>query len=98
MMQKRQTRRVPIATVAVAAAQISTMQFPAAAQNNAEDPKDVIAVQLRRQGYVCDDPESAKRDLAASKVGAPVWILTCKGVKYRVRLVPDLAAQVEKLD
>jgi hypothetical protein len=63
-----------------------------------ENPKDVIAAQIRRQGYQCESPESAKRDVRASKPDEPVWVLRCGNAVYRVRLVPDMAAKVERLD
>ena len=31
-----------------------------------ESPKDDIAAQIRVQGYACDQPQSAERDVAAS--------------------------------
>ncbi len=68
---------------------------PAAAQ--AEMSKDIIAVQIRRQGFECESPQSAKRDEEASKPDAEVWVLTCEGVSYRVQLVPNQAAKVEPL-
>jgi hypothetical protein len=63
-----------------------------------EDPKDIIATQLRKQGHACDRPAGAVRDAEASKPDEPVWILTCESAKYRVRMIPDQAAVVEKLD
>jgi len=62
-----------------------------------EVSKDIIAVQLRRQGYECENPVSAERDPAASKPDEAAWILTCEGVAYKVELVPNQAAKVEKL-
>jgi len=59
---------------------------------------DIVATQLRSQGYACDEPSSAKPDQKASKPDETAWILTCKNATYRVRLVPDMAAQVEQLD
>lgn len=62
-----------------------------------ETPKDLIAIQIRDQGYKCDQATGAERDTAASKPNEAVWILTCEDARYRVRLVPDVAAQVERL-
>lgn len=62
-----------------------------------EVSKDIIAVQLRKQGFACENPVSAKRDPDASKPDEEVWLLTCEGVAYRVQLIPDQAAKVEKL-
>ena len=61
-------------------------------------PKDDIAAQIRAQGYACDQPQSATRDAQASKSDEEVWILRCEGASYRVRLIPDMAAQVERIN
>ena len=33
-----------------------------------------------------------------SKPDEAVWVVQCEDAKYRVRLVPDLAAKVERID
>jgi hypothetical protein len=63
-----------------------------------ESPKDDIAAQIRAQGYACDQPQSATRDAQASKPDEEVWLLRCEGASYRVRLIPDMAAQVERIN
>jgi hypothetical protein len=63
-----------------------------------ESPKDDIAAQIRAQGYACDQPQSATRDAQASKPNEEVWILRCEGASYRVRLIPDMAARVERIN
>jgi hypothetical protein len=63
-----------------------------------EDPTNIVADQIRAQGYKCDSPQSAKRDLQASRPDEAVWILQCESGSYRVRLIPDMAATVEKID
>lgn len=63
-----------------------------------EDPTNIVADQIRAQGYKCDSPQSAKRDAQASKPDEAVWLLQCESGSYRVRLVPDMAAKVEKID
>jgi hypothetical protein len=68
---------------------------PASAQ---EDPTNIIADQIRAQGYKCDSPQSAQRDRQASRPDEAVWILQCESGGYRVRLVPDLAAKVEQIN
>jgi hypothetical protein len=62
-----------------------------------EVPPDIIAVQIRKQGYTCTNPQSAKRDPQASKPDEPVWILKCDNATYRVRLIGDMADHVEKM-
>jgi hypothetical protein len=63
-----------------------------------ESPKDDIAAQIRAQGYACDQPQSATRDVQASKPDEEVWLLRCEGSSYRVRLIPDMAARVERIN
>jgi hypothetical protein len=70
--------------------------FPA--QGAEEVPAEIIAVQIRDQGYACDRALSAKRDEKLSKPNEAVWILKCENATYRVRLIPDMAAKVERLD
>ena len=60
-----------------------------------QDPKDIIASQLRSQGFACDKPKSATRDTSASKPYETVWIVACEKATYRTTLVPNMAARVE---
>ncbi len=62
-----------------------------------ETPVEIIAAQIRDQGYVCEKPQSAKEDRAQSAPNETVWVLDCESGTYRVTLVPDLAAKVELL-
>lgn len=73
------------------------LSLPANAVDPDEGPKDVIAVQIRKQGFECKNPESAKRDPAASKPDGATWILRCEGASYKVELVPKQAAKVERV-
>lgn len=62
-----------------------------------EISKEIIAVQLRKQGFECKNPESAEREKADSKPDETVWLLTCEGARYKVQLIPKMAAKVERL-
>lgn len=62
----------------------------------AEVPKEIIAAQIRRQGYSCPNAKSARR-AGETPLDDARWILDCDGVSYRVTLVPDMAAKVEQL-
>src|SRR5262245_62996643 len=88
----RATRRL---LALAAATSVGAGTFALSAQ---EDPTNIVADQIRAQGYKCDSPQSAKRDAQASKPDEAVWILQCESGSYRVRLVPDMAATVEQLD
>jgi len=77
--------------------QVAQVQLAQAQPADDEVPPDIIAVQIRKQGYECTNPQSAKRDPQASKPDEPVWILTCENATYRVRLVGNMADHVEKM-
>jgi len=62
-----------------------------------EEPKDIIAAQIRSQGYACNSTQSAERDAEASTANEAVWMLRCQNASYRVTLIPNLAAKVEKV-
>ena len=62
-----------------------------------EVPPDIIAVQIRKQGYECNKPSKAKRDPDASRPDLPVWILTCENATYRVRLVGNMADRIDRM-
>jgi hypothetical protein len=73
------------------------LQLTVLLANAAEEmPAEIIAAQIRDQGYACDKALSAKRD--GERSDDAVWILKCQNETYRVRLVPDMAARVERLD
>jgi len=55
----------------------------------------VVADQIRRQGFKCQEPAKAERDAKQSAPHEAVWNLQCKDATYRVRLVPNSAAKVE---
>jgi hypothetical protein len=63
----------------------------------AEMSKDILAVQIRKQGHLCGTALSATRDTQASKPDNEVWLLTCYTAAYRVQLVPNMAATVERM-
>jgi hypothetical protein len=64
----------------------------------AQTAPDVLAAQIRAQGYQCKPPVSAERDANASKPDEAVWILKCSASTFRIRLDPDMAAHVEELN
>jgi hypothetical protein len=65
--------------------------------SNSQTPAGDIAAQVRSQGYKCDQPITATRDVKRSKPDSAVWILKCQNAVYRVRLDPDMAAHITKL-
>jgi hypothetical protein len=63
-----------------------------------ETPAETLAIQIRKQGYPCEKPVSAERDAERSKPDEAVWVLKCGNARYRMRLIPDMAAKVERLE
>lgn len=59
---------------------------------------EALAAQLRAQGYHCEPPLHAERDTRLSRPDEAVWILKCKTSTFRIRLDPDMAAQVDEID
>jgi hypothetical protein len=68
-----------------------------AAQTASVAPKDMLAAQIRSQGFACDKPQRATRDAKRSKPDHEVWVLKCENAIYRVGRYPDMAAKVERL-
>ena len=60
-------------------------------------PATDIAAQVRTQGYSCEGSPSAVRINKQSWPDEPLWLLTCSNATYRVRLVPDMKAQIEQV-
>jgi hypothetical protein len=57
----------------------------------------VAADEVRAQGFPCAEPVSAQRDPAESRPDEAVWILDCNDARYRVRLMGDMPAKIERL-
>jgi hypothetical protein len=62
-----------------------------------ETVRNMLAAQIRTQGYPCDQALGAKKDRRRSKPVHEVWILRCNNATFRVSRAPDLAAKVEVL-
>ena len=89
------SRRAPVdVAIALALTFLSALASVAAEPNAAAE---IVAAQIRAQGYACTRPVTAVRDGAASRPNETVWMLTCGNARYRVRLVPDMAAHITQL-
>ena len=75
-----------------------TLSFSAALSAAAGEARtaEIVANQIRKQGYACDAPLSADRDKEHPNDRGG-WILKCDGVTYHVHLVPNRAAKVQKV-
>jgi hypothetical protein len=68
--------------------------MPSSAQ---ERPETVLAAHIRTQGYPCVKPKNAVRETRASRPDGAVWLVECANARYRVRLIPDMAAKIERV-
>ena len=76
---------------------VAVIEWPDAGEAQG-GPADIIAAKIRGQGYACDSPQNAERDAAASTANEVVWMLRCRNASYRVTLIPNMAAKVEKVE
>jgi len=76
----------------------AAVAWPLAVVAQPEMPADSIAAQIRLQGYRCDAPVGATRNTELSRPNEAVWVLKCANATYRVRLMPNMAAGVERLE
>ncbi|HEX5998705.1 MAG TPA: hypothetical protein VFZ16_04805 [Hyphomicrobiaceae bacterium] len=106
MSEKTQTRLtghtprlVRLLSMDVLAAVVLTgLSALATVAEEVETPAGLIAAQIRAQGYSCSPPVTAARRGQEATTHDAVWILSCSNARYRVRLIPDMAAQVTQLD
>jgi hypothetical protein len=61
----------------------------------AETVPNILAAQIRTQGFPCDQTLGAKKDTRHSKPDHEVWVLRCSNATFRVSRAPDMAAKVE---
>ncbi len=76
---------------------LSVLLAAMAGTANAQTPSEDVAAQIRQQGYACNQPVTAHRDVGRSRPDSAVWVLACRDAAYRVRLSPDMAARVTRL-
>jgi hypothetical protein len=91
------TRNISVARLALGWVAISGFLMGIPTSLHSQTPADDLAAQVRSQGYQCDQSVTAQRDVSLSKPDSAVWTLKCRNASYRVRLVPDMSAHVEKL-
>jgi hypothetical protein len=88
---------VVLSAIAAAGAAVPLAAPAAYAADPREMSKDIIAVQIRKQGFECKTPQKAERDQTSGNPDDPIWTLTCENAVYRVHLIPNQAAKVERL-
>ncbi len=89
-------RTALLATMLAASASAATAQTEAGGNNLVT--ADLVATEIRHQGYPCHEPSSAIRDKDESTPGETVWFIGCDNANYKVRLVPDMAAEITPID
>lgn len=87
---------LPLLLLAVGLAAV-LIQVPLAGIAQVIPPATDIAAQVRTQGHSCEGSASALKLVKQSWPDEPVWILTCTNATYKVRLIPDMAAQIERV-
>lgn len=65
--------------------------------SGAETTQDMLAAQIRSQGFACDKAVRATRDAKHSRPDHDVWVLSCSNATYRVSRAPDMSAKVERI-
>ena len=68
-----------------------------AQQPGSDASTDMIAAQVRLQGFACDKALKATRDSKRSRPDRSVWVLKCSNAMYRFTRAPDMAAQIKQL-
>ena len=62
-----------------------------------ESPETIISSVVRREGYKCDKPIKATKDVEDSVPDEMAWFLKCKNATYKVQLLPHYLSAVEVL-
>jgi hypothetical protein len=70
-------------------------QQQAAAPVPAEKVQNMLAAQIRMQGFACDKSLGAVKNTKRSRPDHDVWVLRCSNASYRISRAPDMAARVE---
>jgi hypothetical protein len=83
-------------TVLIASCLIHLVGLPATAKEDRS--AEILAVQIRKQGFTCQKPLRAEMDEKLSTPHMAAWSLRCDDAAYKVRLVPKMAAEVERVD
>jgi hypothetical protein len=86
----------PAILLAAVAAAISPCAALAAEDNKGQE--NIIAAQVRAQGYQCATPKAIKRDPEITLPGQIGWMLECEDAVYRVMLTPHKAAKIERVE
>jgi NAD-dependent SIR2 family protein deacetylase len=87
-----------LAVIAGAVTPAADAIFASASAQETNVEMTVLADQIRSQGFACSNPISAERIPAASAAEEPAYLLKCEEGIYQIRLIPDQAAKVIKVE
>lgn len=87
-----------ILIAAIGMAAVLAVGAPDTASAQMENPREILAVRVRSQGYPCGKPLTAEREPKLSEADSPAWVLHCDNASYRIVLRADMAAYIERLN
>lgn len=88
--------RHPICACALVLAGVLTLSGTSALAAEEKLP-DMLAAQIRLQGFACDKALGVTTDAKRSRPDRGVWVLRCSNATFRVSRAPDMAAKVQPL-
>jgi len=62
-----------------------------------EAPINLLEI-IQQQGYPCTKPISTQSDSAHANSGEVIWVVKCEDATYRIRLIANRPAQVERIN
>jgi hypothetical protein len=76
---------------------LCVLAFPCLADDT-ESAETVISSVVRREGYKCEKPIKATKDVEDSVPEEMAWFLKCKNATYKVQLLPHYLSTVEVIE
>ncbi len=74
------------------------LAFAGAAAQEENVEITILADQVRSQGHACSTPVSTERIAAELVPEEPAYVLKCENATYQIRLIPDQAAKVTRIE
>jgi hypothetical protein len=99
LMEFQLNRRTHMRKIGLIAVAVAATVWPHAARAwQTATPAETLAAQVRLQGHHCAEALNATRDTELSKPNEAVWVLKCANASYRLSVIPNMAAKVERLE
>lgn len=83
--------------IARLSALLCLLAVPCLAEDS-ESPETIVSSVVRREGYKCEKPIKATKDVEDSVPEEMAWILKCKNATYKVQLLPHYLSAVEVIE